>query len=63
MRQVLVVNFGEYEFRKFEKAVAVLAQDYGYEGLGWDMVVASGDFEVLAEFLSDDGIDAEVEEE
>ncbi|QOV08338.1 hypothetical protein Kirov_139 [Bacillus phage Kirov] len=59
---MLVVNFGEYEFTRFDDAVRVLQDDYGYEGLAWDMVVASGDFEILADFLISDGLDAEVEE-
>ncbi|EKN67474.1 hypothetical protein P9E76_01590 [Schinkia azotoformans] len=60
MRQTLVVNFGEYEFTNFERAVKSLEEEYGYEGFAWDMVVASNDFEILCEFLSDDGIDAEI---
>lgn len=61
MGQVLVVNGGEYEFTRFEKAVKTLEADYGYEGPAWDMVVASGDFEILEDFLLGDGIDAEIE--
>ena len=60
MRQVLEVNFGEYEFYKFEQAVSVLSEEYGYEGLAWDMVVASGDFEIMQSFLLDDDIEAEI---
>ncbi|WP_235864091.1 hypothetical protein [Sutcliffiella halmapala] len=60
MIQTLVINFGEYEFTNFDRAVKVLEEDYGYEGLAWDMVVASNDFEILADFLVVDGVDAEV---
>lgn len=31
--------------------------------LVWEMVVASGDFEVLEGFLSDDGLQADIEED
>jgi hypothetical protein len=58
----LTVNCGEYEFTNFDKAVAILAEEYGYQGEAWDMVVASDDLEILAEFLNDDGLDAEYEE-
>lgn len=61
MRQTLVVNHGEYEFTRFENAVSELQEEYGYEGLAWDMVVASGDFEILCDFLNGDGLDAELE--
>lgn len=59
----LIVNCGEFEFTRFDRAVAALAEEYGYEGEAWDMVVASGDMEVLREFLFDDGLDAELLEE
>lgn len=61
MEQKLVINGGEYEFINFDNAVSELQEKYGYEGLAWDMVVASGDLEILCEFLNDDGIDAEME--
>lgn len=58
---MLIVNFGEYEFTRFDDAVRALQDDYGYEGLAWDMVVASGDLEILCDFLVSDGLDAEIE--
>jgi len=58
--QTLVVNFGEFEFTRFNRAVTELQAEYGYEGLAWDMVVASDDFEVLCDFLNDDGLDTEL---
>ena len=54
----LVVNSGEFEFRTFEKAVHVLGEEFGYQGLAWDMVVASGDFDILFDFLNDNEVDA-----
>lgn len=47
----LVVNCGEYEFTRFESAVRTLEQEYGYEGEAWEMVVASGDLEILSDFF------------
>lgn len=63
MAKTLIINSGEYEFTRFEKAVATLQEEYGYEGLAWDMVVASEDFEILQDFLNDDGVLAEINEE
>jgi len=60
MQQTLVVNHGEFEFMGFERAVSELQEEYGYEGFAWDMVVASDDFEVLRDFLNDDGLYAEL---
>lgn len=60
MKQTLVINFGEYEFTNFDRTVKALEEEYGYEGLAWDMVVASNVFEILADFLVVDEIDAEV---
>ncbi|KXI67255.1 hypothetical protein [Bacillus pacificus] len=57
----LVVNGGEYEFTRFESAVRTLEREYGYEGEAWEMVVASGDLEILCGFLNNDGLDAEME--
>ncbi|KAA0780039.1 MULTISPECIES: hypothetical protein [Bacillus cereus group] len=57
----LVVNGGEYEFTRFERAVRTLEKEYGYEGEAWEMVVASGDLEILCGFLNNDGLDAEME--
>lgn len=62
MKQTLVINFGEYEFTRFDRAVSEIQEEYGFEGLAWDMVVASDDFEVLCDFLNDDGVDAHIEE-
>jgi len=59
---ILVVNDGEYEFRSFRSAVESLQEEYGYEGLEWDMVVASDDLEILCDFLNADGLYAEIEE-
>lgn len=61
MSQTLIVNSGEFEFNNFHKAVRELEEEYGYEGFVWEMVVASGDFEVLEGFLSDDGLQVEIE--
>ncbi|MGE6515177.1 hypothetical protein [Lysinibacillus sphaericus] len=61
MSQTLTINSGEYDFTRFEQAVKTLQEEYGYEGLAWDMVVASGDFEVLADFLEADGLHVELE--
>ena len=63
MRETLIVGYGEYEFTNFDKAVKTLADEYGYEGEAWDMIVASGDLEILYEFLLADGVDAEIENE
>ncbi|TBX83997.1 hypothetical protein E0M29_28290 [Bacillus cereus] len=57
----LVINYGELSFTNFEHAVNVLSEEYGFEGEAWEMVVASGDLEILCEFLSEDGISAEIE--
>lgn len=51
----LIVNHGEFEFTDFSRAVQALSEEYGYEGMAWDMIVASGDFDVLGDFLVDDG--------
>lgn len=61
MLELLVVNGGEYEFTNFDEAIKVLSEDYGYEGLAWEMVKASNDFEVLEDFLADDGVYAYTE--
>lgn len=61
MGERLVVNGGEFEFTRFERAVSELQEEYGYEGLAWEMVVASGDFDILCDFLNGDGLDAELE--
>ena len=63
MTQTLVVNDGEFEFTNFDKAVKVLQEEYGYEGFMWEMVVVSVDFEILEGFLSDDGLQACIEED
>ncbi|MDA1867350.1 hypothetical protein ACRS42_10305 [Bacillus thuringiensis] len=57
----LVINYGELRFTDFNHAVNILSEEYGYEGEAWEMVVASGDLEILCEFLSEDGISAEIE--
>ncbi|MEB8805930.1 hypothetical protein P4G82_29830 [Bacillus cereus] len=57
----LVVNCGEYEFTRFESAVRTLEQEYGYEVEVWEMVVASGDLDILSEFLNADGLSSEIE--
>ncbi|RFB28229.1 hypothetical protein DZB91_24320 [Brevibacillus sp. VP] len=59
----LIINCGEFEFTRFDRAVTTLSDEYGYEGEAWEMVVASGDFEILCNFLLCNGIDAEIEEE
>jgi|GEM_PF-4087463 len=63
MSQSLTVNCGEYDFTRFEHAIKTLQVEYGYDGFAWDMVVASGDFEVLADFLEADGLHVELEGE
>lgn len=63
MNQILVVNNGEFEFASFNVAVVELENYYGFEGLAWEMVVASGDFEILEDFLNGDGLSAELVEE
>lgn len=60
MGKTLVVNHGEFEFTRYERAVSELQEEYGYEGLAWDMVVASDDFEILCDFLNGDGLHAEL---
>lgn len=60
MRQTLVVNFGEYDFTNFDRAVKTLEEEFGYQGPAWDMVIASQDLEILCDFLLDGGIDAEL---
>lgn len=62
MPQTLVVNFGEQEFTRFETAIRLLKNEYEFSGWTWDMVVASDDFEILCEFLNNEGIHAEVKE-
>lgn len=62
MSKSLSINCGEHDFTRFENAVKTLREEYGYEGLAWDMVVASGDFEVLSDFLEADGLHVELEE-
>lgn len=58
MMAKLIINDGEMVFNNFEKAVKGLEEEYGYEGLAWDMVVASGDFDILFDFLNDDEVNA-----
>lgn len=57
----LIVNYGDFEFTDFNKAVHALSSEYGYSGKAWNAVVSSGDLNVLCDFLNDDGIDAEIE--
>lgn len=61
MSRTITINHGEYDFTRFEQAVNTLQEEYGYEGLTWDMVIASDDFEVLAGFLEADGLQVELE--
>lgn len=63
MRQVLLINNGEYDFTDFNQAVEFLEKEYGYEGPMWKMVVESNDLEILDLFLADDGLDSEIIEE
>lgn len=51
----------DMEFTVFFEAVTWLQDEYGYQGLAWNMVVASEDFEVLEDFLASDGINVELE--
>ncbi|MDZ5712261.1 hypothetical protein [Jeotgalibacillus haloalkalitolerans] len=60
MKQTLIVNNGEFEFTRFRQAVSELEEEYGYEGLAWEMVVASDDFDVLCDFLNGDGLNVEL---
>lgn len=60
-KYMLSLEFGEFEFTNFSKAVSTLEEEYGYEGIAWDMVVASEDMWILCEFLNEDGISAELE--
>lgn len=62
MIQVLVINHGEIETSRFNCAIYELEEEYGYEGLAWDLIVSSGDFENLADFLNGDGLHAELTE-
>jgi len=57
------VNYGHVEGTNFNKVVEEMEFEYGYEGEAWDMVVASGDMEVLAEFLAEDGLAVELDGE
>ncbi|QWG81711.1 hypothetical protein EXW27_30130 (plasmid) [Bacillus mycoides] len=57
----LFVNYGEFNFTDFNRAVNALSEEYGYGGEAWEMVVASGDLDILCDFLIDDGLDAEIE--
>ncbi|MGE6682802.1 hypothetical protein ACQKFI_28970 [Bacillus thuringiensis] len=59
--KTLVINCGELRFTDFNHAVNILSEEYGYEGEAWEMVVASGDLGILCEFLSEDGINVEIE--
>lgn len=60
MGQTLVVNCGEFEFTKFSRAVSELQEEYDFQGFVWDMVGASDDFEVLCDFLNENGLEAEI---
>lgn len=62
MSQTLVINHGEQEFIRFDTAIRLLKSEYKFSGFIWDYVEASDDFEILCEFLNDEGIHAEVEE-
>lgn len=57
----LVVNYGEFNFTDFNRAVNALSEEYGYGGEAWEMVVVSGDLDILCDFLIGDGLDAEIE--
>lgn len=61
MKQLLTINYGEFDFTDFDIAVSTLQEEYGYEGLAWEMVVASDDFEILADFLDADGLNVEMD--
>jgi regulator of ribonuclease activity B len=56
----LIVNYGDFEFTDFNKAVHTLSSEYGYSGKAWNAVVSRGDLNALCDFLNDDGIDAEI---
>ncbi len=57
------INFGHVEGTDFNRVVEEMEFEYGYEGEAWDMVVASGDMEILAEFLVGDGLVVEIDGE
>lgn len=56
----LIIEGGYAEFTDFFKAISWLQDEYGYEGLGWNMIVASEDFEILEDFLASEGIITEL---
>lgn len=60
--EMIIINYGEYEITNFQRAIETMEEDYGFEGLAWEMVKAGGDMGILADFLEEDGISAELEE-
>jgi hypothetical protein len=54
---------GELLFTNFDEAVKYAEFEYGYEGLAWDLVVGTIDLQEVCDFLIDDGIQAEIENE
>jgi len=50
----------DLEFTNFYKAVSFLEEEYGYCGLAWEMLVASADFNILVDFLAEDGVNVEL---
>ncbi|ADH03389.1 gp243 [Bacillus phage W.Ph.] len=57
------VNYGHVDGTDFYKVVKELEYEFGYKGQAWDMVVASGDMEVLAGFLAGEGLVVELDGE
>ncbi|AEZ50203.1 hypothetical protein BCPG3_045 [Bacillus phage BCPG3] len=57
------VNYGHVEGRDFDTVIRELEYEFGYEGPAWEMIVASGDMEILAEFLEEDGLAVELDGE
>jgi hypothetical protein len=50
----------EVTIAAFEMAIFFCEQEYGYEGEAWELIKKSNDFHELADFLTGDGIYAEV---
>lgn len=56
----LIIENGYAEFDNFFKAIGWIEDEYRFEGLAWNMVVASEDFEILEDFLASEGITTEL---
>lgn len=51
-----------FENKQFKEMAEYIEEHYGYEGAMWDVIKQSNNFNVLLEFLEEDGVYYEIED-